>query len=155
MATFLSTQLTNVAAKPIVRLPSRDSHGRIRVAYFDYTQAANGAINDDVQLVELPPGRVRVFSVLSHLVASDKAAGATLNVGWAAYVDPDGVAVAADPNGFFAAVDIATGPTTLTPALLPFKTFDSRDGVILTAQFLVVAPAAADTLEGYFAYVVD
>ncbi len=155
MATFKSTQVTNAEAKPIVRLAPRDWHGRARDAFFNYTQAANGAVNDVVELVQLPPGKVRLLVDQAVLTMSDKGAGALLDIGWAAFVDEDGNAVVADDNDLADNVDIATGTTTIRPNLNLFKTFDSRDGVTLTATFRVVAPVAADTLQGYFLYVVD
>ncbi|MEQ8369719.1 MAG: hypothetical protein RIE31_05105 [Alphaproteobacteria bacterium] len=154
MTTTKSDQMTQVDASPPTVLSTTDWHGRLRLGYFSYTQGANGSIGDDVELLRLPPGRCRVLGHLCRVTASDKAAGATLALGWATHTTA-GTSVAADPDGLAAASDIASGPTTITPLAAPYRQFDSDGGVTLTATFGVVAPLAGDTVEGHVVYVQD
>lgn len=133
-------------------------HGRKRIAWFDYTRTTVGDASSLVNLVKLPPGRVRVF--LNETVFSSSALGAarTMDTGWLAYNDPDGAAVAADPNGLDDGVDVSSAAVfspTGTVGGEETYLFQSRDGVTLTAQVNDGTWPAAATLQGYVTYVVD
>lgn len=59
MATTWSTQRALDVAVPPTAVPGRDVGGRVRIAWFDYTAPASGAlpaIADNIQLVKLPKG---------------------------------------------------------------------------------------------------
>ena len=56
----------------------------------------------------IPAGSITILPHLSWLSADDAAATADLDVGYGAFTNEDGTAVAADPNGWFDSVDIGS-----------------------------------------------
>ena len=87
---------------------------------------------------------------------------ATLDLGWDAYTDIDGDAVAADPNGLVDGLNVDTvGYFSLEGALAGVKatggthTFESQGGVVIRATSQDVAIASGDDLVGYILYIVD
>jgi len=151
MATTNSTQYGNTVAVPPVMNAVNAEHGRVRVAAFDYTQAAQGSAGDDVNLVKLPAGSIRVLSV--YVAFSAFGASRTLDLGYGAIVElSDGTTTAADPDGISANTDISgAGAVTSTAN----KTISSTEGVIVSAQVNDGTLPAAATLNGYVLYVVD
>lgn len=161
MATFYSEQVTKLDAVPAEVLPVDESHGKVRIAVFEYDQVAEGADGTLIQLVKLPAGRVRLLGKESALYHNLTTATVDLDVGWAAHVDFAGDAVAADPNGLDADVDCETagvirlGTVAAILAECQSKVFESQEGVIITATNKAAVIAANDTLNGYIAYVLD
>lgn len=152
-----SDQLTNLDASPPVIENSHNLHGRLRIAYFSHT-FGDGDAGSSVELVRLPPGKIRLLSHLSYLEAASVAASQTVDVGWDAYTDLDGTAVAADTDGILNGGDIDTtaninlaNVATLTAGM---KVFESQDGISIRAT-MVGAVVAAETIEGAIVYVQD
>jgi len=133
-------------------------HGRKRFATFSYTRTSAGDAGSLCNMVKLPPGKVRLLLNECRISSSALGAARTMDLGWLAYNDPDGAAVAADPNGLDDGVDVSSA-VVFTPGGtiggLEMKLFESRDGVTLTAQVNDAAWDAAETLDGYITYVVD
>lgn len=160
MTTLYTSEMTNLLSTPPVALSPLDQHGRLRIATATYVCAANGSDGDLVQLCKLPAGRVRLFGRLSSLYHNLTTGSATLDLGWAAYTNLDGVAVAADGDGLDDGIDteaagtINVGTVAAVAAVGSIKTFESQTGVVLTAT-LVKAPVATDVLKGFFVYVLD
>lgn len=156
-----STQITNGEAKPPVMLEPRDSHGRLRVAKFDFTQgAAAGDATSTADLVKLPPGKIRVLGSLSKICFSAFGAARTLDVGYTAHTDSNGTTVVAAAAAFCSAVDVsAAGSAVLDEAIAAgadtTATFDSRSGVTLQAKVAGGTIPAAATLKGYIVYIQD
>ena len=151
-------QLTNLDAVPPVVENSHNIHGRLRVAYFSHTQSGAGDANSTVEIVRLPPGKIRLLGALSRIEHNWSVATVDMNVGWAAYTDLDGAAVAADPNGLDAAIDVdAAGAIAVGSALgtADSKVFESQDGVSIELQAVAAGLADGDTVEGYLVYVQD
>lgn len=154
-----STQYANEIADPVVLGNPYDKHGKIRVAYFDFTQSGAGDANSLVNLVKLPGGRVRVLLSLSMIRNSDFGAGRTLDVGWTAYTGRDGSSVAADIDGLADGLDVnnttekAMG--TGAGALVTVRDFDSQEGVVIQAKVLGDTIPDAATLRGYIVYCVE
>lgn len=149
---------------PAAPVNTSEWHGRIRIAYFAANNVTGGDATSDLALVKLPPGRVRLLLPSSVLYVNWTTASATLDLGWDAYTDLDGNAVAADPNGLADGVDVdtagfVTGGTLAALAGLTAtggtKVFESKDGIVLRATCQDVALAANDDLAGYFMYVLD
>ena len=128
------------------------NYGRVRVLYDYYTVASADEFGTDglIRLFNIPKGaRVLDFEV------SVEAAGATgiFDLGWAASaeLDSDGVAVvAADADGFFAAVDPGAAAVNrqVMPSTRPgyMKKFDAS--VEVQADFTeVTADSGGDTFE--------
>ena len=132
--------------------------GRLRHAGFNFTQAATGAAADLANLILLPAGSVRLILPLCRIAFSAFGASRTLDLGWLAYNDADGVAVAADPNGLDDGVDISSASSVNPSGTVggdETKRFISRDGVVITGQINDGTIVIGNTLKGYLVYVRD
>lgn len=154
-----STQIANVEAVPAVHMHPDDLHGKMKIIRFNFTQgAAAGDATSTQQLVKLPPGRWRVMLALSRIAHSAFGAARTLDLGWQAYTDKDGVAVAADPNGLDDGVDVSAAGNYNPGGTIggdETKLFESSDGVTIEAQCNDGTIPAAATLDGYLVAVAD
>lgn len=161
MATFYSEQVTKLDAVPAEPLNVDESHGKVRIARFDYAQVAEGAADSVIQLCKLPAGRIRVLGKESALYHNLTTGTVDLDVGWAAHVDFAGDDVAADEDGLDDNVDCETagvvrlGTVAAVLAQCQNKVFESQEGVVITATIKTVVIAADDSLRGYIAYVLD
>jgi len=145
-------RLEAVPSKPVNPI----DHATLKYLFFEFTQgAAAGDAGSTAALVKLPPGEVRVFNDLSRIYSSAMGSGRTMDIGHEAYTEQDGDAVAADPDDLDANVDVSAavafniGGTVGTHET---KVFNSRDGVILTAQVNDGTMPAAATISGYIVY---
>lgn len=162
ITTQLSDQLTNLDASPSVIENSHNLHGRLRVAFFSFTQSGTGDAGSSFEAVRLPPGKVRLLGSLCNIEAAVAGASAKMDVGWDAYLDLDGTAVVADPDGILDNEDVDTlAHKTLAGSTVAIgkitagtKAFESRDGVSIRLTF-PVALADAETVDGYLVYVQD
>jgi hypothetical protein len=141
-ATFQkSAQLTSLDAG--VKMSAPEGGGApMRAYYFNATQAGAGTAGSTVELVRIPAGRVRIFTVLSSLTSNPIAgAGATCQVGYAAYTGQDGVPVAASVNAFTVTpLDVATTtPKTLNAGTGQGVLLDSMSGISIVATFTAIA----------------
>jgi hypothetical protein len=154
-----SVEVTAIDAGTI--LDTTDLKGRVRVANFSHTQSGAGDATSDIELVRLPAGRVRLLASQSKAYVAWATALATLDLGWGAYTDQDGAAVAADPNGIDDGIDVDTagyqtfGNLAAIAAAGGTVEFNSQSGVTILATSQDVALADGDTIAGYFLYVVD
>ena len=151
-------QLTNLDAVPAVVENSHNIHGRLRVAYFSHTQSGAGDANSTIEVVRLPPGKIRLLGALSRIKHNWTISTVDMNVGWAAYTDLDGTAVVADANGLDAAIDVDTAGAIAIGSVLgtaDTKVFESKDGVSIMLQAVAAGLADTDTVEGYLVYVQD
>jgi len=160
MATTYSNEMTDLRATPRVPQNPTELHGRVRIASVTYTQVANGSAGDIFQMCKLPAGRVKVLGGLSQLYINLTTASMKVEIGWAAYTNLAGTAVAADPNGLDATKDVDTagvfsvGTVAAVLALGQNKVFESQDGVILTLT-MTTDTVASDSVVGHIAYVLD
>jgi len=158
VTTQKSDQLTNLDSSPPVLADSMDVHGRLRIAFFSFTQSGAGDAGSSVEIARLPPGKCRILGSLCNVEAAVAAASATVDIGWDAFVDLDGEAVAADTDGLLDGGDIDTTAnidlTTPGTNVAATKTFESRDGVSIRAT-VVTAIADTETIDGYLVYSYD
>lgn len=160
-----STEYASVyTTKPPALLHTASWHGRQRGAYFAHTQSGAGDSSSSVALVRLPPGTVRLLLPASWFYCNWTTASATLDLGWDAYTDLDGAAVAADADGLLDGLDVDTADvygaeelTTLAglAATGYTKLFQSKDGVVIRATSASTAIANGDTIIGVFTYMQD
>lgn len=161
-----STEYANAfSTSPAVANPTSSWHGRLRIAYFTCDQSGAGDATSSVALCKLPAGKVRVFLGLSKAYVNWTTASATLDLGWDAYTNPDGVAVTADPDGLVNGLAVDTvnwydflgtvGGTATTAATGGTYLFDSQDGVVIRATSQDTAIVDGDDLVGYIVYAVD
>lgn len=137
--------------------------GRKRVLYFKHTQAVAGDADSVQSLVRLPQGSVRVIAEESQIYFSAFGVGRTLDVGFAAHKDLNGVTVAADPDFFSTAVDVAAvGVLALDeaaadagPSAVRFKLFQSQNGVTIRSDVAGGTIPAGAVLEGVITYILD
>ena len=161
LAVTESTQIVNVNAVPPVALAPTEHHGRIRIAFFDWL---NGAVAGDaggvVSIVKLPAGKVTRRGRFSSIYHNMTTASNTIDIGWLAYTDINGDAVAADADGLDDGIDVETagtiniGTVAAVLATCGQKLFESQEGVTLTITSVGIV-AAADVLQGHIAYVLD
>lgn len=118
MPTFNSPQyLSQVTPGEFMASPD---HGNVRALTFEYNQGAvAGASGDDINLVRLPAGRIRVLTDLSRVNVSALGASRVMDVGFRAYSQPNASAgaaptvVALDADYFCSAVDVSAASSTL------------------------------------------
>lgn len=159
VTTQKSTEYTNATANPVVQNAVHDYHGRVRIAYFTHDQDGAGDATSSVALCSLPAGKVRVLLSSSNAYVNWTTGSATLDLGWDAYTNTDGNAVAADADGLVNGLDVDTagyqnfgsGTTATGGTYL----FESQGGVVIRATSQDTAIAAGDDLVGYIMYVVD
>mgnify|MGYP003958286295 CR=1 FL=1 len=157
ITTQKGTQVTGFDASPSVREDTADIHGRLRIAYFDHTQSGAGDATSSTEVVRLPAGTVRVLGAMCRVDHNWTTASATMDIGWDAYTDLDGAAVAADSDGIDNGIDVdTTGEVAMGSALTAgTKTFTSQGGVSIRLTSEDTAIADADTASGYVVYVLD
>ena len=106
----------------------------------------------------LPAGEITIHPSLSRLVSSAYVSTADIDVGYAAYVEEDGTAVVADPNGWFDSVDAGGGakdlPWSASPGILTTGpvTYESQEGIPITFSVDTADMSIGDTLDLYVAY---
>lgn len=137
------------------RAEVRDVRGKLRIANWTYTHAA-GAGDGEVNLVILPEGRIRIYTQLSRITASQQAAGAAMDLGTRAFVQEDKTAVVEDVNRFASALNTAGGDIdqTLPLPAAPDRTelLDSQDGVTVFANIAGGNIEDGDTINGQIVY---
>jgi hypothetical protein len=163
MATIYSTQYAN-GYITVPRVANVNYGTGYQHFPWDYTYPGAGNIGDVLYLATLPP-YATVVMLASAFWFAGATATETIDIGWLAYTDGDGTAVVADADGLIDGVLMTTDATWRGGALitaaaiaqsLPIvnvKTFNNRTPVVLTATFLVAAPGAADTINGYFSVI--
>jgi hypothetical protein len=137
--------------------------GKVQFAFFSHDQSGAGDATSSVALAKLPPGRVRLVLGLSQAYVNWTTGSATLDLGWDAYTDLAGAAVAADPDGLCDGIDVdtvglrtfSTGAVAANIATGYTKEFLSKEGVVIRATSQDQAIASGDDLVGWLAYVCD
>jgi len=159
VTTQYSTEYNQAWVANTGNLETNVQRGRVRVAYFTATQDGAGDATSSVALCKLPAGKVRLLASQSKAYVNWTTASATLDLGWDAYVAPDGTAVTADPNGIDDGLDVDTaGYQTFGNAVTATggtKLFESKNGVVIRATSQDTAIADGDDLVGFLLYVVD
>ena len=108
VTTQKTTEYTNATASPVTLNEAHAYHGRVRIAYFSHDQDGAGDATSSVALFALPAGKVKVLLSASKAYVNWTTGSATLDLGWDAYTDIDGDAVAADPNGLVDGLNVDT-----------------------------------------------
>lgn len=159
VTTQKSTEYTNITASPPTVQDAQVYQGKVRVAVFTHDQSGAGDATSSVGIAWLPPGKVRLLAKASGAYVNWTTASATLDLGWDAYTDIDGAAVAADPNGIDDGINVeSAGYQTFGNVLTAtggMKVFESQGGVVIRATSQDVAIADGDDLVGYLLYVVE
>ena len=161
VTTQLSAEYTIQTTTPIVNSNTVDKHGKLRTLFFSHDQDGAGDANSTVTLGKLPGGKVKIIGGLSRFYCNWVTGSQTMDIGWKAYTDLDGDAVALDVDGMVDGLDVdAVGYFDMESNTAAGKlkggnyTFESRDGVEITA-LAIAALADGDDLCGYITYVID
>lgn len=125
-----STQYAKTVAASPSKISTTELHGRVRVAYADFTAA--GA-QETINMFKLPDGARIIGGRVNHAALGS---GTTLSIGHAAYTKADGTVVALDVDEYKAAA-ASTSLTSFnianTTALGENSLVDAPDGLIVTA----------------------
>jgi hypothetical protein len=135
-----------------------DYKGKLRFLFFSHVQSGAGDATSTVDLVKLPAGKIRLVMPLSRIYRSAFGASRVLDIGWTAYTDQNGAAVAAAPAGLVNDLDVsAAGNSNPTGVVGEHETkeFDSRDGVLLQAVVAGGTIPDGAKVSGYLVYVQD
>jgi|TARA_R110000744_G_scaffold90294_5_gene175351 hypothetical protein len=150
MATTNSTQYANTQATPRVMNATHEDRGRVRVKAFSWTQVGTGTAADQQYLCQMEAGAVRILAV--SVAHSAFGTSRTLDFGHTGATDPDGAAIAADPDAFSANLAVASAGTSV----IDINTYIStKDGFVFAGQVNDGTQPAAATLTGYVTYVID
>lgn len=149
-----SAQYTLYTNSPRGMVAGHDWGTGLKTFYAKLTFTAAGfttAALGDIPLIFLPPGLVRVHTLLSWVSCPIGTATSDFDLGWADYINPDtGATVTGDLDGFAASLDVggaAIRQVLPLPAAGGQKTFDSRDGVVIACSFDTANSPATGDLE--------
>mgnify|MGYP006159723357 FL=1 len=156
-----STEYAATLATPLVKASAVSNTGKLRTLAFSFNQSGVGDAGSKIVLGKLPAGTVKIIGVLSSFYCNIVAGSATIDIGWQAYNDTSGTAVAADPDGMVDGLDVDAvgyqnmeGNTAATKLLGGNHTFSSKDGVVIEITS-VAALADDDDVDGVISYIVS
>ena len=125
-----SVQFAKTLDTPSVKLDTNELHGRVRVAYADFTAA--GA-EETISMFKLPNGARIIGGRANHAALGS---GTTLSIGHAAYVNAAGTTVALDVDEYkaaAAATSVSAFNIANSTALGENSVVDAPDGLVVTA----------------------
>ena len=125
-----SVQYAKTVDTPSVKISTTELHGRVRVAYADFTAA--GA-QETINMFKLPDGARIIGGRVNHAALGSST---TLSIGHAAYVNAAGTTVALDVDEYKAAAastSLTSFNIATTTALGENSLVDAPDGLIVTA----------------------
>ena len=156
-----STEYAATIATPLVKAGTTGDKGKLRTLAFSFNQSGVGDAGSIIVLGKLPAGTVKIIGGLSRFYCNIVAGSATIDIGWQAYNDANGDAVALDVDGMVDGLDVDAvgyqtmeGNTAATKLLGGNHTFSSNDGVVITVKS-IAALADGDDLCGVITYIVD
>ena len=152
VTTQKSAEYTIETATPLVKSNTVDKHGKLRTLYFTHDQDGAGDANSTVTLGKLPAGKVKILGGLSRFYCNWVTSSQTMDIGWKAYTDLDGDAVALDVDGLVDGLDVDTvGEKIHTTA------GDTTDpgGYYYIAATMFAEGGTAGTMSFRIEYVVD
>ena len=125
-----STQYAKTIAASPSKISTTELHGRVRIAYADFTAA--GA-QETINMFKLPDGARIIGGRVNHAALGSST---TVSVGHAAYDNAAGTTVAADVDEYKAAASSASATGSniaATTALGENSLVDAPDGLVITA----------------------
>ena len=145
-----SVQFAKTVAASPSKISTTELHGRVRIAYADFTAA--GA-QETINMFKLPDGARIIGGRVNHVALGSST---TLSIGHAAYVNAAGTTVAADVDEYKAAAtgaNISAFNIAATTVLGENSTVDAPDGLIVTAT--TAGANATGKIEVQMTYVLD
>ena len=125
-----STQYAKTVAASPSKISTTELHGRVRIAYADFTAA--GA-QETINMFKLPDGARIIGGRVNHAALGSST---TVSVGHAVYDNAAGTTVAADVDEYKAAASSASATGSniaATTALGENSLVDAPDGLVITA----------------------
>ena len=125
-----STQYAKTVAASPSKISTTELHGRVRVAYADFTSAA---AQETINMFKLPDGARIIGGRVNHAALGSST---TLSIGHAAYVNAAGTTVALDVDEYKAAAastSLTSFNIATTTALGENSVVDAPEGLIITA----------------------
>lgn len=120
-----------------------------------YTHSTGADTDVEVELIRLPAGRVRIYSQLSRIDASQMVATADFSLGTRAYTAEDGTDVAEDPVRFANQLDVggaALDQVWPLPAAIGITELNSQSGITVFCLIETANIEDTDTIRVYCAY---
>ena len=145
-----SVQYAKTVDTPSVKISTTELHGRVRVAYADFTAA--GA-QETINMFKLPDGARIIGGRVNHAALGSST---TLSIGHAAYDNAAGTTVAADVDEYKAAAastSVSAFNVAATTALGENSVVDAPDGLVVTAT--TAGANATGLIEVQMTYVLD
>ena len=146
-----STQYTKTLNTPSEKLDTNELHGRVRVAYADFTA---DAAQETINMFKLPDGARIIGGRVNH---ANLGTSTTLSIGHAAYVNAAGTTVAADVDAYKAAAASTTATSSdalVTMALGKNAVVDANeDGLPVTVT--LAGANGTGTIQLQMFYVLD
>ena len=137
----LSNIYTKQAAVPFQR---NDRMGQLYWVRFSHTQAVVGDAGSDVILWKVESG-CRIVPHLSTIRYTAFGSARVMQIGHAAYTDPDGTAVVADLDAFLSALDVSAAGTAFWSAGTLGSGLESDDTKLFRAQANLIATVTGGT----------
>lgn len=154
-----STQYANQIAIPPVIMEANVFLGKLRVIKYNFTQATGtGSIGSTARLVKLPAGKVMLCAGQSQCKVAGLTTAATIDLGYAAYMNQDGVTVTADVDAITDGQAVLAAGTTFIPGAALADgtlTFTSRAGVVLIATTGGATMPVAATIQGTWVFAIE
>ena len=125
-----STQYAKTVAASPSKISTTELHGRVRVAYADFTA---DAAQETINMFKLPDGARIIGGRVNHAALGSST---TLSIGHAAYTQADGTAVALDVDEYKAAAastSLTSFNIATTTALGENSVVDAPEGLVVTA----------------------
>jgi hypothetical protein len=144
-----SAQYTQYTASPKTFVDPYDWGSKVRCSFAKLTFTAAGyttASAGDIGLIKLPAGKVRILGDLSRIICPQGTSTSDLDIGWAAYVGQDGVAVTANEDGIAASLDVGGGAINAALATGTVVEFSSQAGVDIVCSFDTANSPASGSL---------
>jgi hypothetical protein len=145
-----STQYAKTVAASPSKISTTELHGRVRVAYADFTA---DAAQETINMFKLPNGARIIGGRVNHAALGS---GTTLSIGHAAYDNAAGTTVAADVDEYKAAAastSVSAFNIAATTALGENSVVDAPDGLVVTAT--TAGGDATGLIEVQMTYVLD
>jgi hypothetical protein len=155
MAEFVGSPASSVQYAALTS-PSRasggETQGEVRMARFNYSHTAGNGTGE-INLVKLPPGRLCIYSVLSHIFTSVMGTNADLHLGYRAHRREDGTPVVQNDGAFLNDLDTTGGlDTSFGLPVNGVLELESQQGITIYAMVDTGNILTGNTISGWVMY---
>lgn len=136
-----------------------DSHGKVRFLYMSMAAiAAQADITSTIDMFDLPSGRIRVLPWLSRFTCSAWGAGATLSIGYRAYLNTEVAGftpIALNATDLMAATSFAAAQNAIPwSTVMKFDLYNLQ-GIRVFGTIAGANVPAAATMSAMLAYIYE